>query len=74
MEDKDIIHKPLTREGALKLGKSPCELCEAGWGWATYGQTKDGKVDIKHCHETCEYYRRYMEKEKIEIICGTEDE
>ena len=65
-KQKNTYTRPLNREGALELGLCPCKICEVGW--STYGGDKDGNVDIKHCQDTCDCFKRYMEKEKIEII------
>lgn len=52
----NTITIPLNQEGALELGKCPCGICDVGW--SEYCQGKKSK----HCMDTCEYYKKWVEK------------
>ncbi len=61
MDSANIGHVPLNRTGALELGVIPCSICN--FGFANYCGTTSYS-----CHDTCEYYKIYFNKEEMEKI------
>jgi len=60
MESPNIAHVPLNPEGALEMGMSPCEACNAGWG--NYSMGTDGQARSESCRDNCEYWKRYVDR------------
>ena len=42
------------------IDTNPCKDCQVGW--SEYSIDKDGNSVAKHCHDTCETLKNYMEE------------